>query len=77
LRATPPCGAHRCRNIVLLYVHGKDLAPPSLCQFLLDLLDQLPFLGMNAILGEMAEFRNNESILRLSSGPIEENIMHS
>src|ERR1700722_4938150 len=48
-------------DVVLLRVHGKDLASPSFRQFLLDLLDQFAFFGMDTILGKVAGLRNHES----------------
>src|SRR5713226_1381663 len=50
----------RC-NVVLLRVHGKDLTPPSLRQFLPDLFDQPAFLGIDKVLGKVTGFCNDES----------------
>src|SRR5579864_9459591 len=48
-------------NVVLLRVYRKDLASPSLRQFLLDLLDQFAFFGIDLVLGKVAGSCNNES----------------
>src|SRR5579864_767305 len=48
-------------NVVLLRVYRKDLASPSLRQFLLDLLDQFAFFGIDLVLGKVAGFCNNEA----------------
>src|SRR5260370_15732276 len=54
----------RC-NVVFLRVYRKDLTPSSFCQFLLDLLDQSPFLGIDTVLGKVSRLRNDESYLAL------------
>ncbi len=48
-------------NVVLLGIHGKDLTPPSFCQFLPDLFDQPAFLGIDTVLRKVAGFRNDKS----------------
>src|SRR3984957_13835806 len=55
-------------NVVLLRVHGKDLTPPSFRQFVLNLLDQSPFFGIDVVLGKVARFCNNESHSALEFG---------
>ncbi len=48
-------------NVVLLRVHGKHLAAAAFGKLLLDLLDQLPFLGMQLVFGKISCFRDDES----------------
>src|SRR5260370_386675 len=52
-------------DVVFLRVHRKDLTPPSFRKLLLDLFDQLSFLGINAVLGKLTGFCNHESHLAL------------
>ncbi|MGB6027472.1 MAG: hypothetical protein WBG40_19925, partial [Candidatus Sulfotelmatobacter sp.] len=52
-------------NVVLLCVHGEDLTPPSLRQFLLDLFEQPAFLGVNSVFGKVTGFGNDKSDLAL------------
>lgn len=48
-------------DVVFLRVHGKDLAPPPLEQFLPDLLNEFSFFRIDPVLGKVTGFRNHES----------------
>src|SRR5581483_12430019 len=54
-----------CRDIVFLRVHSEHLTPSSFGAFFPDLLDQLPFLGVQLFLRQVPSLRNDESNIAL------------
>src|SRR5580698_8642189 len=53
------------RDVMLLRVDREHLTSPSFGQFFSDIFDELPFFGMEMLLGKIVGIRNHEANVAL------------